>query len=215
MERYKRNQVEEAISRISGEKSARPSLTLRVQLKRLLDTDRNSTHKARASGAETVNYAFYSSDSPGKGSEVYFSSYEAFALETGLRLLDHGWPQGFVVNVLRHIRRSFERQHSHILKQDPTKLFDPKLIAASAEAGLIGADNTDPVFLTLVTGKHSYKDGIDDRTSAKICRGMKEVSHFVKEHQARSWSLFELATRAHRLKDQLALARPRTRGRHS
>jgi hypothetical protein len=132
-----------------------------------------------------------------------------------LRLLDHGWPQGFVVDVLRHIRRNFERQHSDILKQDPVKLFDPKRVDALARAGQIGADNTDPVFLTLVTGKHSYKDGIDDRTSAKICRGTKEVSHFVKEHQAHSWSLFELATRAHRLKEQLALARPRMRGRQS
>ena len=105
--------------------------------------------------------------------EVYFSGYEAFALDTGLRLLDQGWPQGFVVRALRHIRQSFERQHSHILKQDPAKLFDPKLTEASAEAGEIGADNADPVYLTLVTGKHHYKDGIDDKTSARICKGMK------------------------------------------
>ena len=188
MERYKRNQVEEAISRTSEEKGAPPSPALRIQLKRLLDTDRDATRKALATGNDTENYAFYSSASPGKGSEVYFSDYEAFALDTGLRLLDHGWPQGFVVRVLRHIRRSFERQYSHILKQDPVKLFDPKRIEALAEAGHVGADNTDPVFLTLVTGKHSYKDGIDDRTSAKICRGTKEVAQFVKEHQAHSWS---------------------------
>lgn len=213
MERYKRNQVEEAISRLSGEQSARPSPALRIQLKRLLDTDRNSTRKSKATGAEMVNHAFYSSESPGKGSEVYFSGYEAFALETGLRLLDHGWPQGFVVNALRHIRRTFERQHSQILKQDPAKLFDPKLIEASAEAGEIGADNADPIYLTLVTGKHHYKDGIDDKTSARICRGMKGVSLFVKERNAHSWSLFELATRAHRLRETLALVPKRTRGR--
>jgi hypothetical protein len=211
----KRNQVEEAISRLFGELTVKPSPGLRTRIKRLLDADRDLTHEARKSRAEIVNYAFYSSDSPGKGSEVYFSGYEAFALDTGMRLLDHGWPQGFVVRVLRHIRRNFERQYSHILKQDPATLFDPKRIEALAEAGQVGADNTDPVFLTLVTGKHSYKDGIDDRTSAKICRGTKEVSHFVKEHEAHSWSLFELATRAHRLKEQLALTQPRTRGRQS
>src|ERR1700682_2581437 len=116
MERYKRNQIEEAISRTSGEKSAQPSAALRTQLKRLLDTDRNSTREARENGAKPLNYAFYSSDAPGKGSEVYFSTYEAFALDTGLRLLDHGWPQVFVVNALRHIRRNFERQHGRILK---------------------------------------------------------------------------------------------------
>lgn len=213
MKGYKRNQVEEAISRISGEKSAQPSPALRTQLKRLLDTDRNSTREARENGAKVVNHAFYSSDAPGKGSEVHFSEYEAFALETGLRLLDHRWPQGFVVNALRHIRRDFERHHSRILKQDPAMLFDAETIAGSARPGDIGVDNTDPVFLTLVTGKASYQDGIDDKTSAKICRGMEEVSRFVKQNQAHSWSLFELATRAHRLREQLALALPRTRGR--
>ena len=215
MKGYKRNQIEEAVSQISGEKTAKPSLMLRTQLKRLLDTDRNATREARENAAKVTNYAFYSSDAPGKGSEVHFSQYEAFALETGLRLLEHRWPQGFVVNALRHIRRDFERHHSRILKQDPDALFDAKTIAASALPGDIGVDNTDPVFLTLVTGKASYEDGIDDKTSAKICRGMEEVSLFVKQNQAHSWSLFELTTRAHRLREQLALALPRKRGRTS
>jgi hypothetical protein len=116
---------------------------------------------------------------------------------------------------LRHIRRTLEREHSRILKQDPAALFNAKTIVASARPDEISVDNTDPVFLTLVTGNASYADGIDDKTSAKICRGMKEVSGFVKQQNAHSWTLFELATRAHRLRDQLARARPRTRGRNS
>jgi hypothetical protein len=210
----KRNQVEEAISRILGERTAAPSPELRTRIKRLLDTDRNLTDEARAKRAKVTNYAFYSSDKPGKGLEIYFSEYEAFALETGLRLLDHGWPQGFVVNALRHIRRALEPQHSRILKQQPATLFNAKKIAASARPSDITVDNTDPVFLTLVTGNASYDNGIDDKTSAKICRGMEEVSRFVKQQNAHSWTLFELATRAHRLRDQLARALPRTRGRN-
>ena len=37
---FKRNQVEEAISRAIGESSAEPSATLKARLKRLLDVDR-------------------------------------------------------------------------------------------------------------------------------------------------------------------------------
>jgi hypothetical protein len=215
MNGYKRNQVEEAIWRTSGEEGSELSSTLRTQLKRLLETDRDTTRKARESKAEITDYAFYSKDAPGSGTEVLFSAYEAFALETGLRLLDHGWPQGFVVNALRHIRKDFEQHHTRILKQDPHKLFDAEKIAALARPGDIGVDSTDPVFLTLVTGKATYEDGIDDKTSAKICRGMEAVSRFVKKTHAHSWSLFELTTRAHGLREELALTLPRMRGRNA
>src|SRR5258706_11865115 len=101
---YKRNQVEEAISRTLDDRSSMPRQELRTRLKRLLDTDRALTSNARETNLEVTNYAFYSSDSPGKGAEVSFSGYEAFALQTGLRVLGHGWPQSFAVNALRHIR---------------------------------------------------------------------------------------------------------------
>jgi hypothetical protein len=215
MNGYKRNQVEEAIWRTSGDGSSEPNSTLRTQLKRLLETDRDATRKALKSNSKIINYAFYSEDAPGSGTEVQFSAYEAFALETGLRLLDHGWPQGFVVRALRHIRRDFEEQHARILKQNPHKLFDAQRIATLAQPGAIGVESTDPVFLTLVTGKETYEDGIDDKTSVKICRGMEAVSRFVKKHQAHSWSFLELTKRAHGLKDELALALPRMRGRNA
>jgi hypothetical protein len=210
---YKRNQVEEAISRTLGERSAQPGQELRTRLKRLLDTDRAITSKARETSTNVTNYAFYSSDSPGKGAEISFSGYEAFALQTGWRLLEHGWPQSFVVNALRHIRFDFERQHSRIVKQDPATLFDKKAIQKKAQPGDFGVDNTDPVFLTIVSGKARFDDGISDQTSAQICRGMQEVSKFLKQKNAQSWTLFELVTYAHRLAEQLTAVRPRSRGR--
>jgi hypothetical protein len=215
MRTYKRNQVEEAISRTLGERSARPSQTLRTQLKRLLDTDRKITLAARQdrSNSGPTNYAFYSSDSPGKGSEVCFSDYEAFALATGWRLLEHGWPQSFVVNALRHIRAHFERHHARILKQDPAILFDKEAIEAKARPGDLAVENTDPVFLTVVTGKARSEDGIGDKTTVTICRGLEEVTKFVRQQKAQSSSLFELVNRAHELAGQLAKAQPRTRGR--
>ena len=212
MNRYKRNQVEEAISRLNGEQSVGPSQGLRTQLKRLLDTDRSATQEARTAGSETSNYAFYSTDSPGKGKEVFFSAYEAFALDTGMRLLNHAWPQGFVVRALRHVRADFEKHHSRILRQDPAVLFDAEAIKAKAHPGDLGIDNTDPVFLTIATGKTSSADGADS-THLKVCRGMEEVSRFVKQNRAHSWSLFELASRAHQLRRELSHALPRSRGR--
>jgi hypothetical protein len=213
MNGYKRNQVEEAISRLNGESTAAPSQGLRTQLKRLLDTDRAATQEARATGSKIVNHAFYSIDSPGKGTEVFFSDYEAFALDTGLRLSSHGWPQGFVVRALRHVRRDFEKHHARILRQDPAELFDAKIIKENARPGDLGVDNTDPVFLTIATRKASFADGKDDLTTTTICRGIEEVSKFVKQNQAHSWSLFELATRAHQLTRELSHTLPRSRGR--
>jgi hypothetical protein len=144
---------------------------------------------------------------------VFFSNYEAFALETGWRLLEHGWPQSFVVNALRHVRSDFEKHHSRILKQDPGILFDEDAIKVDPKLAYPGIDNTDPVFLTVVTGKASYADGVDDKTSVKICRGMSEVSNFVKLHRGHSWSHFELVSRAHQLARHLSNSQPRMRGR--
>jgi hypothetical protein len=213
MNAFKRNQVEEAISRTLGERSAQPSLELRTQLKRLLDTDRTITNKERKEGANVINFAFYSGDSPGKGADIWFSGYEAFALQTGWRILQHAWPQSFVVNALRHISSDFERQHSRIMKQDPATLFDKAAIEKQARPGDIAVDNTDPVFLTIVSGKAKFDDGISDQTSVQICRGMQEVSKFLKQKNAHSWTLFELVTYAHQLAEQLAAVQPRSRGR--
>jgi hypothetical protein len=212
MDPLKRNQVEEAISRTLGERSTQPSEELRTRLKRLLDTDRAITMRARKARSDLINYAFRR-DSPGKGTDVSFSAYEAFALQTGWRLLEHGWPQSFVVNALRHIRSDFERQHSRIMKQDPATLFDKAAIEKQARPGDIAVDNTDPVFLTIVSGKAKFDDGISDQTSVQICRGMQEVSKFLKQKNAQSWTLFELVTYAHQLAEQLAAVQPRSRGR--
>src|SRR6202040_4120034 len=89
MKSFKRNQIEEAISRLFGEKSAKPSSELQTRIKRLLDLDRSLPRNSRSKRPELANYAFYSSESPGKGAEVSFSSYEAFAIMIGLQMLNH------------------------------------------------------------------------------------------------------------------------------
>lgn len=208
---YKRNQVEEAIARVLESPSAKPSSELRTRMKRLLDTDRNLGRNVRSADPEKANYAFYSEDAPGKGVEVRFSDYEAFALLTGLRLLRHEWPQSFAVELLRRVRPELERQHSRILKQDPKELFDEELIRKKARAGDLGFDNTDPVLLVIASGEGGRKNA--RATSGAVCRGMVEVSNFLRQQGARSWTLHELVTPAHVLRNQLTRAEPRKRGR--
>jgi hypothetical protein len=199
MTAYKRNQVEEAISRTIGERSEKPSSDLRIRLKRLLEADRGLGRDPRSSDPEAESFAFYSEDAPGRGVEVRFSEYEAFALLIGLQLLQHGWPQGFVVRVMRLVRSQLEAQHMRILLQDPKELFD----------------DTDPVLLTIVSGRQDPKDGGEEPPRCSVCRSMQEVSRFVKEQAARSWTLFEVVSPAHALAIQLSRAEPRSRGRSS
>jgi hypothetical protein len=214
MSQYKRNQIEEAISRTFGEQSAKPSSALRIRLKRLLDMDRNLVHNPKSPDPNKANYAFYSGDSPGKGVEIWFSEYEAFAVLTSLRLLHHGWPQSFAVAVLRRVRPELEKQHDRILKQDPKILFNENVIRQTAQPGAIYVDNTDPVFLTIVSRQESATEG-DMKIPSRICRGMKEVSEFVKLEKARSYTMFDLVSPAHRLLSELLKAQPRKRGRSS
>lgn len=215
MLQYKRNQIEEAISRTFGEQSAKPSSTLRIRLKRLLDMDRSLVHNPKSPDPNKANYAFYSGDSPGKGVEIWFSAYEAFALLTSLRLLQHGWPQSFAVAVLRRVRPELEKQHARILKQDPKILFNEEVIKQSARPGAIYVDNTDPVFLTIVSRQESATEGDVKFLPCKICRGMKEVSEFAKQEEARSYTMFDLVGAAHALSSELLNAQPRKRGRSS
>src|SRR6516165_4335363 len=97
---YKRNQVEEAILRMSEPDLARPSSQTRTRLKRLLDTDRRLGRTKHSTHPERANFAFYTTDAPGRGVELWFSQYEAFALLLGLNLMRHSWPQRLVVTVL-------------------------------------------------------------------------------------------------------------------
>src|SRR3954454_9208813 len=139
---YKRNQVEEAIARTFDSASEAPSAELRMRIKRLLDLDRGLGRKPPWKDAEEANFAFFSVTAPGTGADILFSDYEAFAVLNGLRIMDHRWPQGFAVSVMRRVRPDLEREHIRILNQRPDKLFDQQAIRAQARPGAIAVDNT-------------------------------------------------------------------------
>ena len=103
---FKRNQVEEAISRAIDPTREKPSTDLLNRLKRLLDSDRSLGRRAKSMDPEKATYAFFSQDAAGSGIEVRFQEYEAFALLTGWRFLEHGFPQQKAVLALRRTLRS-------------------------------------------------------------------------------------------------------------
>src|SRR3712207_2121112 len=111
---YKRNQVEEAIAAALKEADAEGGAALRIRIKRLLDTDYNLNRQVRVEAPER-EYAFSSGERPGRGVEVWFSAYEAFALLIGVLLLHHRWPQATVVRIMRQARAMLASEHARIL----------------------------------------------------------------------------------------------------
>lgn len=209
---FKRNQVEEAISRIMEPALRRPSSELRTKLKRLLDRDRAGGRNKRSNDPERGTYAFYSQDALGRGVEVWFTEYEAFALSLGVRMMNHGWPQGLAVAVLRRGRTELETEHTRILTQDPALLFDQEIIRQRAKPGTLAGGTTAPVYLAITFGERK------DRTEPKvqvICRGDAELMPQLKAVAGWSWSIFELVTEAHALSSALAATKPSKRGRGS
>jgi hypothetical protein len=208
---YKRNQIEEAIARIVAPNSKKLPSQFRTRIKRLLELDRSNGRKPRSKDAEEANFGFFSEEAPGTGADISFSKYEAFALLNGLRMIEHGWPQGLAVSIMRRVRLDLEREHTRILKQPPDKLFDQQAIRAAARPGDIAVTNTDPVFLTVASRAQRAADG--KQPGLAVCRGLQKVSEFTRDVDASSVSVFEVVTLAHRLHEELMRAKPRHRGR--
>lgn len=204
--RFKRNQIEESIARHLGEPEGEPSAELKIRLKRLLDADRAIGRNPRAIDPTKANFAFYSSGAPGKGTEVEFTEYEAFALLLSLRLLMHGFPQGAAVEILRHVRRDLELEHRRILRLDQQELFDQEAIQHNAKPGDLVHHVKTPSFLVITSGRG------ENGLAGAVCPS--EVSAFT--HGKRSgqfWTMFELVAAAFGLRNWLLRTEPRKRGR--
>jgi hypothetical protein len=210
---YKRNQIEEAIARIFVAHCEKPPSELRTRIKRLLELDRSIGRDLRSNVAEKANFGFFSEQAPGTGAVVPFSEYEAFALLNALRIMEHHWPQSFAVSIMRRVRPDLEREHARILRQSPEELFDQEAIRASARAGDLFFDNTDPVFLTIASKAQRATDEDQTPPFSAVCRGIPKVGEFRRNVDASSVTLLEVATPAHRLHQELWKTQPRRRGR--
>jgi hypothetical protein len=208
---FKRNQVEQAIGQILEPRSAKLSSTLRSRIRRLLETDRRFSQSKRSTDPGRANFAFFSSNMPGRGAENWFSEYEAFALLTGLRLMQHAWPQGFVVPLLRRVRPELEKEHTRISTQGSAGLFDQQVIRQRAKSGDMAVQNTDPVFLGIISADPNGPRGSNP---AAICRGQERLLDFLRSYGVgRTLTSYELVNSARALSGALAETRPRKRGR--
>jgi hypothetical protein len=210
---FKRNQVEEAIARIVVPNCEEPPSELRTRIKRLLELDRSIGRRLRSKDAKLANFGFFTEEAPGTGAVISFSEYEAFAVLNGLRIMEHGWPQGFAVSIMRRVRLDLEREHARILGQRPDELFDQEAIRAAAREADIAVDNTDPVFLTIASKVQRAPDEGQTAPLSAVCHGLKKVSEFSRDVGASSVTMFEVATLAHRLHQELMKTEPRRRGR--
>jgi hypothetical protein len=214
MLRFKRNQVEEAISNMLEPGSREPTSELRSRMKRLLERDRGLDRATDTARPKDSHFAFYSAEAPGSGVEIWFSEYEAFALLIGLLLMKHGWPQSFAVAVMRRVRPELEKQHHRILAQDPQSLFDQEAIRRNARPGDAAFDNTDPVLLTIITKSGVTSNEQDEPYACAVCRGMEEAVNFAgASGSAVAWTMIDVVGVAHRLSQALSRMKPRRRGR--
>jgi hypothetical protein len=150
-------------------------------------------------------------EAPGRGSENWFTGYEAFALLTGLRLMRDGWPQGLVVAVLRRVKPDIERHHAGILSQNRRVLFDADRTRRQARPGDLAVSN--PVFLVINSKAREHHAGANP---AAICQGQAELMDFIKTWgPGQTWTVMELGTSIHALSWALAKTVPRKRGRAS
>ena len=215
MDDFKRNQVEEAIAAAFGRRSSRKSwTTLRTRLKRLLDTDRSLGRQPRSSKPELAFYAFYSTEAPGSGVEIWFSHYEAFALCMAWCLLEHGWPQASAVSMLRKARPNLEKKHAEILNWDPKNIFDDKKVRDARRPGSLNVDTTHPVYFVIAsrTGRP-----VENSTTANEVKILDEIAlmRFMKSEAGLFLTQLELVKTAHDLKKALKDTNPVKRGRGS
>jgi hypothetical protein len=215
MTAFKRNQLEAAIAGVLEPRSAEPSSELRTRIKKLLETDRALGREPRASREERRRFAFFTSEGPGSGVEVWFSPYEVFAVLTALRVMAHGWSHSFAVSVMRRIRADLEEQHGRIMREDPKRLFDQAEIRRNAKEGAMAFDNTDPVLLTIVPRAGTVQNDEAEPFACAVCRGADKAWAFctkVAGGRGAATTMFEVATIAHRVADKLLQTQPSRRG---
>jgi hypothetical protein len=197
---FKRNQLEDAISRLVEPRARRPSAGLRARLKRLLEIDRAQGRSPHSSDPVRVHYAFFSADPPGRGVEVQFSEYEGFALLTALKLMKHGWTQNVAVSIMRRARVELEAHHGRILK----------LHRLNRTSELRFPDNTPLLVVITSTGS----DGAEEAFACSVRAGYSEAIKWTSKQSesGHGFSMFELASHAQNLATALSRTEPRHRG---
>lgn len=209
MHGYKRNQALEAISVTLGQGRA-PSLALHTDIRRLLEADRDRAPTKRSKQSVRANYAFFSGEAPGKGTEVLFSTYEVFALCIAVSLMQGGRPQATTVSILRRVRPLLEPKHAEILRWDPVELFDEEKIRETAQPGDFADPTTRKVYIRIMSP-------LGERNTDKTPEIdiVEPPTPLFPPEPGRSMTFVELTALAHKLRNALEETKPSKRGRGS
>ena len=104
---FKRSQIEQVIGMLEFRlRDGKVSPALRSRLKRLLDADRGTVPDGIARSRDSL--AFSDGSTTGRGAEIGYTSYEAFALLIGLRLPQGGVTESRTVTLLKRTRPALE-----------------------------------------------------------------------------------------------------------
>jgi hypothetical protein len=216
---FKRNQVENAIFGTLGAEGERLD-EFRFRLRRLLAADRDLGRNATSDDDGDRYYAFYSGKPRGKGWDVNFSAYEAFALLAAVKLLEHGLPQTTAVKIMRRARPQLEAAHAQSLAEDPNRLFDQEAIHVQSKHRMATTDNTHPIFLTFLKPTGSPAGNRTGGRTVVLYRSEAELMNFIHGHLEHSdhapvFTVFEFVGVMHALSANLARTCAIKRGRRA
>ena len=221
---YKRDQVEQAIGIVSG--NIRPRQLpeafnrLKIELKRLLDRDRKQAHETPK--GTPVRQAFHSGPPPGRGIDVIYTAYEAFALLIALRLMRGGLPQSTAVRFLRDLREPLAGFHYETLQTSPEQIqsakspYEPLILIRD---GFLAEEAEKMAYLVAQAGElaeeFQISSPIDTPVSGNICRDLKSLHERLVwgSHLKNALIIVELVNAAHQLAYHLNQIPPRSRGR--
>lgn len=221
---YKRDQIEQAIGIVSGNIRPRqmpePFDRLKIELKRLLDRDRKQARET-PKGA-LVRQAFHSGPPPGRGIDVIYTGYEAFALLIALRLMRGGLPQSTAVKFLRDLRDPLAGFHYETMQHSPQKLrpdIEHNKRLELIRDGFIVEKFDQMVYLVALAGARA--EGFDIPSPSKapfsgnICRTIEQLRERMKwaSHEGCPLIVVELVNAAHQLNHHLDRIPARSRGR--
>ena len=78
------------------------------------------------------------------------------------------------MSVMRRVRPELQSQHARILKQDANLLFDQEAVRGKAQAGDFALDNTDPVFLMIVSKSNAALNEQEEPHACAVCRSGRD-----------------------------------------
>jgi hypothetical protein len=135
-----------------------------------------------------------------------FSEVNAFALLMGIRMLNHGWPQSFVVSRLRQAHEEMATRHRAILAAAPRP---PQQILG--EPGEMAPSYPNSPFLIIVSDEKT--DHPDKGSYVRFFDNQEVAFRFQMKELGRSCSWFGLEGAARALHEHLISSLPKPRGR--